>query len=203
MNHWRFTPQPGVQSKHRVFQIRTQVLSHSKEGNCMSVSSQPMSPLQEDLTGEEAATTTTQHTELERMELEMKIMEAKLREKFKSEEATLVENLKRRLEEVEARANNNKRKQPDEGSMPAEVPLKAMMAEALAEGLTDLKAQMVSGATTCQSYTAKRDVDSLKAIHALCKPVQGSPLSLCALFSLCILCLRLCLCRSGGSRYLS
>ena len=128
----------------------------------MSASNQPLSPLQEDLTGDEAgataATTTTQHTEHERMELEMKLMEAKLREKFKSEEATLVENLKRRLEEVEARANNNKRKLPDEGSTPAEVPLKAMMAEALAEGLGDLKAQMVSGATTCQSYTAKRDV---------------------------------------------
>ena len=76
----------------------------------MSASNQPLSPPQEDLTEDEAgataATTTTQHTERERMELEMKLMEAKLREKFKSEEATLVENLKRRLEEVEARANN-------------------------------------------------------------------------------------------------
>ena len=62
---------------------------------------------------------------------------------------------------------------PDEGAAPVDVSLKSMLAEALGDFKKEA-AEQISGANNCTSYTSRRDVDSLKAIHALCKPIKGS-----------------------------
>ena len=107
---------------------------HSEEGYCMS---QPLSPSEEevDIIGATAGGATTPAVTLEqsqaqvdRLEMEMKLMEARLKEKGKSEEASLIEVLKKKVEEMEERSKGKKRKVPD-GVAPPD--LKSMLAEVM------------------------------------------------------------------------